>query len=142
MTAIAVVLIVLAGNVLVWIPIGLWLRRRSKRARADLAAALGGRVPHLVAPTRFFGVRSAGLTQLRGTGYLAATSDELLYVQLAPSRTLRIRRSDVEAVATPRSFLGKTTGRRLLQVRWRSGQGVDEAAWQLRDLDSWLAVLR
>jgi hypothetical protein len=142
MTALTIVLIVLAANVLVWIPIVIWLRRRSRRARADLAAALEGRAPHLVAPARFFGVRSAGLTQVRGTGYLAATSDELLYVQLAPSRTLRIRRSDLEAVDTPRSFLGKTAGRRLLQVRWRSGDGIDEAAWQLRDLDSWLGVLR
>lgn len=30
----------------------------------------------------------------------------------------------------------------VLHVRWRSTDDVDEAAWQVKDLDTWLEALR
>jgi hypothetical protein len=90
---------------------------------------------------RFFGRASAGRGQIRGNGDLALTADELVFVMWVPRRTLRIPRPAIEAVDTPRGFLGKTSGARLLRVQWRDGDAVDEAAWEVRDVDTWVAAL-
>jgi len=49
----------------------------------------------------------------------------------------RIVCADVTAVETPKSWLGKSVGTRLLCVRWPG----DAMAWEVRDLDAWLAAL-
>jgi hypothetical protein len=36
----------------------------------------------------------------------------------------------------------KWTGAELLKARWRSGETVDEAAWEVKDLGAWLETLR
>ena len=41
------------------------------------------------------------------------------------------------AVETPKSWLGKSVGTKLLCVRWPG----DAMAWEVRDLDAWLAAL-
>ena len=133
--------IALGANLLVWIPLGLWIRRRAQRARAELAEEVGGRAVLRAGGARFYGRRSAGLGQIRGTGHLAVTSDEVVFVQWVPRRTLRVRRDDIEAIDTPRAFLVKTSGRRLLRIRWRDGAEVDEVAWEVSELDEWLGVL-
>jgi hypothetical protein len=119
-----------------------WIRRRAAAARRDLDAAVAGRAVHLSGPARFFGLRSKGIWQIRGTGDLAATGDQIVFVQWAPRRTLTIERDAIESIDTPRWFLGKSSGRRLLRVRWRAGAEVEEAAWDVADLDGWLGVLR
>jgi hypothetical protein len=118
-----------------------WIRRRAGAAREDLDAAIAGRAVVARTQARFIGRRSAGLFQIRGTGELALTSDELIFVMWVPRRTLRVRRAEIEAIDTPRWFLGKSVGARLLRVRWRSGADVDEAAWHVPLLDDWLAAL-
>ena len=49
----------------------------------------------------------------------------------------RIPRADMTAVETPKSWLGKSVGTTLLCVRWQE----DAMAWEVRDLDAWLAAL-
>lgn len=133
--------LVLAINIAVWIPLLVWIRQRARAAQATLDEALHNQPTRLSAPVRYFGRRSAGRGQIRGNGNLALTAEELVFVQWVPKRTLRIPRPNITAVETPRSFLGKTGGHRLLCVQWTAEQGDDEAAWTVSDLDQWVAAI-
>jgi hypothetical protein len=135
------VALVLGINLVVWLVLGLWIRHRARSGAAQMATALHRQPTRLAGRARYLGRASAGRGQIRGTGDLALTADELVFVMWVPRRTLRIRRPDIEAVDTPKSFLGKTSGVRLLRVRWLEGETVDEAAWHVRDLDAWLRAL-
>lgn len=133
----------IAGAVLAYLlVIGLFIRRTAARAETTLEQALAGRRPARAETVRGLGVESRGRAQVRGTGRLALVEDELVFVQWVPRRETRIPLGSIEAIETPRVFLGKTVGRRLLAVSWRTADGAPErAAWEVRDLDAWRAAL-
>jgi hypothetical protein len=110
--------------------------RRAKRLRAELEAELGSAIER-IENVRGLGLESRGASQTRGNGWLVLTAGELRFRQWIPDRETRVARADVTAVETPKSWLGKSVGTRLLCVRW-SG---DAMAWEVRDLDAWLAAL-
>lgn len=110
--------------------------RRAKRLRAELEAELGSAIER-IENTRGLGLESRGATQTSGNGWLVLTPGELRFRQWIPDRETRIARADVTAVETPKSWLGKSVGTRLLCVRWPG----DAMAWEVRDLDAWLAAL-
>ena len=58
-----------------------------------------------------------------------------------PCRLVVIPLARIVAVDVVQSHLKQRLGRRMLRVRWASDQGEDAIAWQLADLDSWLATL-
>ena len=119
------------------IPVG----RRARRLRDGLEAELGPTAER-TENVRGLGLESRGPRQVRGNGWLALTPDELRFRQWIPDRETRVPRTAVTAVETKRVWLGKTVGRRLLVVRWRTPEGGEDAmAWEVRDLDSWLAAL-
>lgn len=144
MSAADVVLLIgaiLLGNVLVWGVILFAVRRRARAVRSDLEAELPAGVLRM-ANAQGFGLQSRGKAQVRGNGWLALTADELVFRQWVPRRDTRIARASITAVETPRAWLGKTNGSRLLCVRWGEADGADDAmAWFVRDLDDWLAAL-
>ena len=46
------------------------------------------------------------------------------------------------AVGKERWWLGKTVGRSLLRVTWLAEGGAEDAmAWEVRDLDAWVAEI-
>jgi hypothetical protein len=90
---------------------------------------------------RLVGVESRGPRQMRGTGTMALTAHELVFLMWLPRRELRIPREAIEDVKTGHGLAGKRTGATLLHVRWRIGQTVDEAAWEVKDLGAWIAAL-
>jgi len=109
--------------------------------RAALEAELGDGARR-VANARGLGLESRGARQVRGNGWLVLTPDELRFRQWVPDRETCIPLAGVTAVATPRWWLDKSVGSRLLCVRWRGADGTEDAmAWQVRDLDGWLAAL-
>ena len=117
------------------------LRRRTRRVRAELEASLPQGTLRM-ANAQGFGQLSRGKAQVRGNGWLALTADELVFGQWVPRRETRVARSAITAVETPRSWLGKTNGSRLLCVRWRDARGTEDAmAWYLRDRDAWVEDL-
>ena len=90
-----------------------------------------------------FGVESAGAWQVRGSGNLALTKQELLFAQWVPNRLLRIPRDSIVEVTTTGSHLGKTSGRELLKIVWSTDIGTqDSIALWVKDLDGWLGALR
>jgi hypothetical protein len=120
----------------------LFLRRLARSAREDLHERLGDQPAELEGNARLIGVKSRGLGQMRGTGTLALTSDEVVFLMWLPRRELRIPLDAIESVETGHGVAGKWTGAELLHVRWRTGDTADEAAWEVKDLGAWLVALR
>ena len=115
------------------------IRRRARQVEAGLEEDLGDTAERS-ATVLGLGLESRGPTQVRGNGRLALTADELHFRQWVPNRETRIPLAVVTAVETKRWWLGKSVGSRLLCVRWRTPEGGEDAmAWQVRDLDRWLA---
>jgi len=119
----------------------LLVRRGMSAARAALDELAAGRTPLRSVRAQSYGIRSRGRTQLRGLGYLALFDDELVFQQVLAKNHVRVPRGDLVAVTTPRSFLGKSGGRRLLALEWKTDAGTDMAAFLVRDLDAWLTTL-
>jgi hypothetical protein len=95
-----------------------------------------------VANVRGLGLESRGRGQVRGNGWLVLTHEELRFRQWLPQRETTIQLAAVTAVGTERSWLGKWVGSKLLCVRWRTaGGGEDAMAWQVPELEEWLAAL-
>lgn len=70
------------------------------------------------------------------------TPEELRFSQWVPQRETTIPLAAVTSVGAERSWLGKWVGSKLLCVRWRTPDGGEDAmAWQVRDLEGWLAAL-
>lgn len=137
----SVVLLVLA--ILAFVALLLFLARfpvarRARRQKAELGDSAQRREN-----AQGLGLESRGKGQVRGNGWLVLTGDELRFRQWVPSRETRIPLAAITEVDTPRWWLGKSVGSRLLVVRWRTPEGGEDAmAWNVRDLDGWLAALR
>ena len=118
-----------------------WARAGMEAARENLTELAAGRTVKRESSAQSFGIRSKGAAQLRGAGYLALFDDELVFVQAIATNHVRAKLSDIVGVTTPRSFLGKTQGAKLLAVEWRTGAGTDQVALRVADLDGWLEAL-
>lgn len=118
-----------------------WAQRGLAAARGNLTEIAAGRTARRQSAAQSFGIRSEGAGQLRGAGYLALFDDELVFVQAIASNHVRAKLSDIVDVTTPRSFLGKTQGVKLLAVEWRTHNGSDQVALRVPDLDAWVADL-
>ena len=115
--------------------------RRAKRLRAGLEDELGPAIER-VAQVRGLGLQSAGRGQVRGNGWLVLTREELRFRQWVPQRDTAIPLAAVTEVTTEKTWLGKWVGSKLLCVRWRTPDGGEDAmAWQVTELEEWLAAL-
>jgi len=138
---VALVLAILVFVALVLAAVLVPVARRAKRQRAELEDELSDGLRRK-ANARGLGLESRGRGQVRGNGWLMLTDDELRFSQWVPSRETRIPLAAVTTVETKRWWLGKSVGSRLLCVRWRTPDGAEDAmAWEVRDLDGWLADL-
>lgn len=118
-----------------------WAQRGLAAARANLSEIAAGRTARRQSAAQSFGIRSKGAGQLRGAGYLALFDDELVFVQAIANNHVRTKRSDIVGISTPRSFLGKTQGVKLLAIEWRTGDATDQVALRVPDLDGWVQEL-
>ena len=112
------------------------------RIEGELRQELGPGVRRLET-VQGLGLRSAGRGQVRGTGTPRAHRRR---AALPPARSPSARRPfhspPMTDVGKERSWLGKWVGRPLLRVTWVADGGAEDAmAWQVRDLDAWLAAL-
>jgi hypothetical protein len=91
----------------------------------------------------FFGQESLGYTQVRGNCSLIIMGDEIVSEMWLPKRILRIPAASVISFETPKSYLGKSRGVRLLKVVFTNENGLkDSAAWRVRNLDETVQLLR
>jgi hypothetical protein len=138
---VVLVLAILAFVALTLTVVMIPISRKAGRMEAELRQELGDGVRR-IETVRGLGLRSAGRGQIRGTGLLVLTDDELRFRQMVPARETRIPLAAVTGAGKERWWLGKTVGRPLLRVTWLAEGGAEDAmAWQVRDLDAWLAEL-
>ena len=138
-----VLLIILVPVVLGATLVVLLVRRGVKTTSARLESQLATETVEMQAKANFYGVASAGRSQLRGLGMLAVTPTELVFFQALSDREVRVPRSAITEVTTVRGFLGKTQGRTLLKVTWRTDDatGTDEVAWDVPNYERWRTAL-
>lgn len=138
--------IVLVVGILVFVAVALAVvmaaaGRKAARVEDEVRQELGDEVRR-IETVGGLGLRSAGRGQIRGTGTLVLTADELLFRQWVPRRETRIPLAAVTEVGRERWWLGKTVGRQLLRVSWSADGGEEDAmAWQVPDLDGWIAEI-
>ena len=146
-TALIIVLAVVGGLVLLFALVSVVAGRRQRTlretTRAEVLSLLGTSTPRRVdEQVNCFGLESKGVGQVRGTGCLAASDDQLVFALWYPRRTLRVARSAIRHVDTPTTHLGKTRGRPLLRIRFATEDGSEDAiAWWVRDLPAWQSEL-
>lgn len=102
----------------------------------------GERIVLREAGAPLFGIRSLGPAQIRGNGVLTLTDRRLHFLMWLPRRELSIPRERIVNVEIPKSFMGKSIFRDLLQVNFINEDGeADAAAWAARDPLEWQAFL-
>ena len=133
----AILIVIALAFTVVLIPVS----RRAKRAQNELEEELGRSIERS-ASVSGLGLQSRGRGQVRGNGRLVLTRDELRFRQWIPQRETKIPLAAVTSIGTERTWLGKWVGSKLLCVRWRTSEGTEDAmAWQVPDLEGWLAAL-
>ena len=109
---------------------------RTARARLEEARQAYPDARHVEPAALFFGQESRGATQMRGNGTLVFDTEEVVFRQWVVDRVFRVPYRAIQAVETPRSFLGKSQGVQLLKIRYRTDDGAEDSmAWRVRDLD-------
>ena len=135
-TLFGILLVTLAVSALIAVVI---VRNSRSNALARLAE-VPGTVRRSMAAT-CLGVDSGGTGQVKGTGTLVLTDDEVAFAQWRPDRLIRVPRPAIAEVDTTRTHLGKTMNADMLRIRWAADEGDDTVAFFVRDLDPWLADL-
>ncbi len=132
------------GSLLLAAGLVFMLRKLLQTARAEVYAEYPEHVRILTSPmANLFGVQSGGMKQIRGNGILLLTASQIYFRMLLPRRELLVPLRSVTSVETPKSFLGKTKGRKLLKVDFRNDTGgTDSAAWLVQDLEKWVETIR
>ena len=132
------------GSLLLAVGLVFMLRKLLQTARAEVYAEYPEHVRILTSPmANLFGVQSGGMKQIRGNGILLLTASQIYFRMLLPRRELLVPLRSVTSVETPKSFLGKTKGRKLLKVDFRNDTGgTDSAAWLVQDLEKWVETIR
>ncbi|MFO8082257.1 MAG: hypothetical protein R6V07_18405 [Armatimonadota bacterium] len=133
----------LVALVLAVIALRVWLNRLRQSALDDSDRTLAGK--HIVTrdpSANLIGVRSRGVGAVRGNGVLSLTERSLQFVMWLPRRSFSIALDDVTSVETPKSFMGRSKLRELLQVNFTDERGEeDAAAWVVADLPAWKRAL-
>ena len=142
MTPTTIILLVIVASVVASLGIAAVLVRIGRR-RAEANLASLGPIQRSIAASAL-GLTSPGPAQVRSTGTLALTADELAFAQWRPERFLRIPRAAIRSVDTTREHLGRTMKSDVLRIRWTEPAAADGEqclALFVRDLDAWIQAL-
>jgi hypothetical protein len=142
MSPTTVILLVILASVVASLGIAAVLVRIGRR-RAEANIASLGPIERSMAASSL-GLTSPGPAQVRSTGTLVLTADEVAFAQWRPERFVRIPRADLVAVDTTREHLGRTLKGDVLRLRWRqpgAADGEQSIALFVRDLDDWVHAL-
>ena len=133
-----------AGSLLLAAGLVFLVRKFLRNAMAEVNAQYPEHIRILTSPmANLFGIQSGGMKQIRGNGILLLTSSGLYFRMLLPGRELLVPLRSITSVETPKSFLGKTKGRKLLKVDFRNDVGgTDSAAWLVPDLEKWVEAIK
>ena len=107
-------------------------KQKIKRRRAAIDERFAGRtILFRHDGANFFGQKSAGMGKVRGNGIFIVTDREVFFAMFIPAKELTISFTDITSIETPKSFLGKSIFKPLLQINFKT----DAAAWYVKDLE-------
>ena len=135
-----VVLLLAIGllQVLIWVPLLLWLRRRSQRQSAELTAELGRDQLSRAPEQASYRGGTGGFPAVKGNCLVALTSDRLVWQMLMGQR-LEISLPDITGVREEKAFRGAVrAGKTHLVVT----AGAAEAGFFVADNAAWLTALK
>ena len=113
-----------------------------KQAYQVLQKFAGQKIYGISSNVNFFGQESLGMLQARGKGILVLAEKELFFSMLAPKKEFSIPFEKMLGIETPKSYLGKTKGKALLQVNFENAEGKkDSMAWLVGKLSLWQQAL-
>jgi hypothetical protein len=134
---------ILAAQVLILIPILMWLKRKTARMIADLQAELaasGERVILGPCPSSYRGATpGSGFSSVKGNG-VAALTDRRLLVRRIGAKALELPTADIAGVREDTWFLrAYASGQRILIVKTKTGV---EVGLLVADHDTWMTAVR
>lgn len=146
MDVVALVAILIASLGLIAVGVLMVTRSTLKGVRSSGEKAIASEFPDGVIRSEpsanFFGVESKGSRQNRGNGALVLTEDRLWFRPAMGRNGVDIAVSELQAASLVSTHLGKSVGRDLLRVTWRTPTGRDSGAWLVDDLQGWLEDLK
>jgi len=133
----------IVGSLLLAAVLLLLIKKLLRTAMAEVYSEYPEHNRILTSPmANLFGIKSRGMKQIRGNGILLLTSSQLYFRMLLPKKELLVPLGSITSVETPKSFLGKTKGMKLLKIDFRNDAGgTDSAAWLVRDLEKWVETI-
>ncbi|PIE69863.1 MAG: hypothetical protein CSA22_10740 [Deltaproteobacteria bacterium] len=90
---------------------------------------------------RFLGFSSGTGEQLKGSGALVLTDDQLFFFQTLPPHHLTLPLAALRDVTPVNTYRGKPYSRPVLKVTFSTHHGQDTAAWMLPDPAPWTSAL-
>ncbi len=113
-------------------------RRVDQRIRTTLTDA----PKRLETPSaRFLGFLSGTGEQLKGSGSLVLTDNQLLFFQALPPHNLTLPLAAVREATTVSTYQKKNYSRPILKVTFSTHHGQDAAAWVIPDPEPWISAL-
>ncbi|MEQ8674739.1 MAG: hypothetical protein RLP44_00270 [Aggregatilineales bacterium] len=129
------IFVVLALPFAIIVAILLWLRRNVHQTQDAIANRFPTAVK-IIPSASFFGQESKGVMQMRGTGTLVLTTTSLYFQKWVVGTEYTINLSQIRAIETPTSFLGKTQFKPLLKLVYQTDSGQQDAmAWLVPDFE-------
>ena len=121
-------------NVLVWVPIIMWMRRRSRAAAAELTVAIEAET--VIRPPEsgtYRGATAQGYPTVKNTGVIALSRQRLVFLTLT-GKLIEIPLTAITGLRESKAFKGSLVGGRThLLVGTASGEigffASDTAAW-------------
>jgi hypothetical protein len=138
--AIVLVVLLVVGFGLVW----LYVSRAQRQTAIQVLEDLDGEVKLMADKAHCYGLESRDHTYLTTFGCLAATDDQLVYVQWSPKQQLEIDRSSIVKVEKTKEHKEQEQGSELLSVTFQAPDvdgGRDVVAWEVDDVDDWVGEL-
>lgn len=90
----------------------------------------------------FFGLKSKGISQIRGNGALLLTKEYLYFEMWIPKKKVKIPLEKIKNIEEAKSFLGKTRFTPLLKIDFiDENNQKNSCAWQVRKLKKWIAII-
>lgn len=128
---------------IVLLPAAVMVRKALGRIRQLPAQRLAGEEVILLTPgANFIAIQSEGIGAVSGNGGLALTRERLWGFRAVPLREFSIPLSDLVAVETPRSFMGKSYGRKMLVFEFRTPRGRhDKIGFYVKEFPDWIEAL-
>ena len=94
------------------------------------------------ANANYFGVKSRGMTQIRGNGLLFLTSHELVFGMFTPATEVIIPLTNITTIDIVKWHLGKSVFKPLLKVYFINDEGAqDSIAWRIASPEDWKILL-